>query len=177
MVKGDTIFAGCQEGYVQVFDLETRTLVRTIIVQEVCQNILYIRSSKRSICLLEHRHIIVVHATLRALHLFLEWSDTGQCLDVVGISQYMNLCGFKRWSSTFNCTASWSAHEGIVLSSIITHSAQSNALVLVSGANDGFVKVSCLTRSFRPCITFHLVLGRRLAVKSDLCPAFGEQST
>jgi di- and tripeptidase len=33
-VTGDTIFAGCQEGYVQVFDLETRTLVRTIMVQE-----------------------------------------------------------------------------------------------------------------------------------------------
>ncbi|KAI9462949.1 hypothetical protein HD554DRAFT_2125388 [Boletus coccyginus] len=26
-IQGDTIFAGCQEGYVQVFDLETKTLV------------------------------------------------------------------------------------------------------------------------------------------------------
>jgi len=33
--KGDTIYAACQEGYVKVLDLETRTLVRTIIVQEV----------------------------------------------------------------------------------------------------------------------------------------------
>lgn len=32
---GDTIYAGCQDGYVRVFDLETKTLVRTIIVQEV----------------------------------------------------------------------------------------------------------------------------------------------
>lgn len=32
--KGDTIYAGCQDGYVKVFDLETKTLVRTIIVQE-----------------------------------------------------------------------------------------------------------------------------------------------
>ena len=33
--KGDTIYAGCQDGYVKVLDVETKTLVRTIIVQEV----------------------------------------------------------------------------------------------------------------------------------------------
>lgn len=33
--EGDTLYAGCQDGYVKVFDLETKTLVRTIIVQEV----------------------------------------------------------------------------------------------------------------------------------------------
>lgn len=36
MTRGDTIYAGCQDGYVKVLDLETKTLVRTIIVQEVC---------------------------------------------------------------------------------------------------------------------------------------------
>lgn len=35
VAQGDTIYAGCQDGYVRVFDLETKTLVRTIIVQEV----------------------------------------------------------------------------------------------------------------------------------------------
>ena len=35
VAKGDTIYAGCQDGHVKVFDLETKTLVRTIIVQEV----------------------------------------------------------------------------------------------------------------------------------------------
>ncbi|KAJ3514190.1 hypothetical protein NLJ89_g2516 [Agrocybe chaxingu] len=34
VAKGDTVYAGCQDGYVKVLDLETRTLVRTIIVQE-----------------------------------------------------------------------------------------------------------------------------------------------
>jgi di- and tripeptidase len=34
-VRGETVYAGCQDGYVQVLDLETHTLVRTIIVQEV----------------------------------------------------------------------------------------------------------------------------------------------
>jgi di- and tripeptidase len=49
--RGDTLFAGCQDGYVtvsglhvaapsadeliQVWDLETKTLVRSILVQEV----------------------------------------------------------------------------------------------------------------------------------------------
>jgi WD40 repeat protein len=53
----------------------------------------------------------------------------------------MNFCGFKRWSPTFNCTASWSVHEGIVLSSIITHLSQADGFVLLTGANDGFVKI------------------------------------
>lgn len=34
-VRGESVYAGCQDGYVKVLDLETRTLVRTIIVQEV----------------------------------------------------------------------------------------------------------------------------------------------
>ena len=33
--KGDTLYAGCQDGYVKVLDLETQTLIRTIIVREV----------------------------------------------------------------------------------------------------------------------------------------------
>jgi len=35
VAKGDTIYAACQDGYVRVFDLETKTFVRTIIVHEV----------------------------------------------------------------------------------------------------------------------------------------------
>ena len=34
-VRGDTVFAGCQDGLVKVWDLETRTLVRTLLVVEV----------------------------------------------------------------------------------------------------------------------------------------------
>ncbi|PIL22320.1 hypothetical protein GSI_15008 [Ganoderma sinense ZZ0214-1] len=35
VVRGDTIFAGCQDGLVKVWDLETRTLVRTLLVVEL----------------------------------------------------------------------------------------------------------------------------------------------
>ncbi|KIJ14910.1 hypothetical protein PAXINDRAFT_12180 [Paxillus involutus ATCC 200175] len=104
VVRGDTIFAGCQDGYVKVFDVETKTLVRTIIVQE---NIDILSLS-------------MMHSDLYTC------SSNGQ---------------IQRWSPSFNCTASWKAHEGIVLSSIITQSTQSNGCMLVSGANDGFVKV------------------------------------
>ncbi|KAG6372816.1 hypothetical protein JVT61DRAFT_7223 [Boletus reticuloceps] len=103
-VMGDTIFAGCQDGYVQVFDFETRTLVRTIIVQE---------------------NIDVLSLSMLHSELY-TGSANGQ---------------IQQWSPTFNCIASWSAHEGSVLSSIVTHSFQANTIVLVSGANDGFVKI------------------------------------
>ncbi|KAJ3483636.1 hypothetical protein NLI96_g6169 [Meripilus lineatus] len=35
VVRGDTVYAGCQDGYVKIWDLETRTLVRSIIVVEI----------------------------------------------------------------------------------------------------------------------------------------------
>ena len=35
VVSGDIVYAGCQDGYVKVWDLETKTLVRRIIVSEV----------------------------------------------------------------------------------------------------------------------------------------------
>lgn len=39
------MYAGCQDGYVKVLDLETRTLVRTIIVNEVSHLYLFDNSS------------------------------------------------------------------------------------------------------------------------------------
>lgn len=35
VVRGDTIYAGCQDGYVKILDLETKTLVRNLIITEV----------------------------------------------------------------------------------------------------------------------------------------------
>ncbi|KAI0247221.1 hypothetical protein BJV78DRAFT_1133717, partial [Lactifluus subvellereus] len=36
VTREDIIYAGCQDGYVRVWDLQTNTFIRTIIVQEVC---------------------------------------------------------------------------------------------------------------------------------------------
>lgn len=44
-MRGETIYAGCQDGYIKVLDLETRTLVRTIIVQEVNDQTLRVNGS------------------------------------------------------------------------------------------------------------------------------------
>lgn len=35
VARHETVYVGCQDGHVKVFDLETKTLVRTIIAQEV----------------------------------------------------------------------------------------------------------------------------------------------
>ncbi|KAL4080831.1 hypothetical protein J3A83DRAFT_4153384 [Scleroderma citrinum] len=103
-VQGESVFAGCQDGYVKVFDLETKTLIRTIIVQE---NIDILSLS-------------VMHSDLFTC------SANGQV---------------QRWSPSFNCISSWKAHDGIVLSSSITMSTETNGFVLVTGANDGLVKI------------------------------------
>ncbi|KAI5989043.1 glutathione degradosome [Pisolithus albus] len=103
-VRNDTVFAGCQDGYVKVFDLETKTLVRTIIVQE---------------------NVDILSLSMLHSDLF-TCSANGQV---------------QRWSPSFNCTSSWKAHDGIVLSSVITRSTEANGFVLVTGANDGFVKI------------------------------------
>ncbi|KAG9315550.1 glutathione degradosome [Chiua virens] len=103
-VSGDTIFAGCQEGYVQVFDLETKTLVRTIMIQE---------------------NIDILSLSMVSSELY-TCSSNGK---------------IHRWSPRFNCTASWTAHEGIVLSSIVTRLSEGDRFALISGANDGLVKI------------------------------------
>ena len=35
VAREDVLYAGCQDGYVRVWDLQTNTFIRTIIVQEV----------------------------------------------------------------------------------------------------------------------------------------------
>lgn len=46
-----------------------------------------------------------------------------------------------------------------MLSSIVTHSSQGNEFVLISGANDGFVKVRNSSLPLRSYTTFRLDLG------------------
>ncbi|EGN97989.1 hypothetical protein SERLA73DRAFT_169073 [Serpula lacrymans var. lacrymans S7.3] len=102
--REETIYAGCQDGYVKIWDLETKTLVRTIIVQE---------------------NVDVLSLSLMQSDLY-TCSANGQ---------------IQRWSLSFDCTASWRAHDGIVLSSIVTRSKGSKSFFLLSGANDGMINV------------------------------------
>ncbi|THU93407.1 glutathione degradosome [Dendrothele bispora CBS 962.96] len=103
IIQGDTIYGGCQDGHVKVLDLETRSLVRTIIVQE----------------------------GVDILSLSLIDSDLYTCSASGQV---------QRYSGSFDCTACWHAHDGIVLSSIISDGTGKNP-TLVTGGNDGRIKV------------------------------------
>jgi di- and tripeptidase len=47
----------------------------------------------------------------------------------------------QRYSDTFDCTASWKAHSGIVLSSFITRNDNAGEYELITGGNDGAINV------------------------------------
>lgn len=130
VVRGETVYAGCQDGHLKVWDLETRTLVRVLITSEVrslsfipcadCPRVINWLTAGSSLLTAECRHPLSEHAQVRSLRLPGEWrsagmsprfhwrvrSDDGRCR--------------QRWSSQFEQTAAWPAHEGIVLTSIVT---------------------------------------------------------
>ncbi|KIY71497.1 Zn-dependent exopeptidase [Cylindrobasidium torrendii FP15055 ss-10] len=100
--QGNTVYAACQDGVVKIFDIETKSIVRTIIVQEG--------------------------------------------VDILSLSKlktdlYVCLANGKilRYSESFDCTASWEAHDGIVLSSVIT--ASGPGYILLTGGNDDNIKM------------------------------------
>ncbi|KAF7299223.1 Beta-Ala-His dipeptidase [Mycena indigotica] len=109
VVKDDsTLFAGCQDGSVKVLDLGTKTLVRSLIVQE----------------------------GVDVLSLSITGSDLYAC------SADGNV---QRFSASFDCTAAWKAHNGIVLSSIIT--TDKTHATLITGGNDDHIKMWELSTS------------------------------
>ncbi|KIK56110.1 hypothetical protein GYMLUDRAFT_47327 [Collybiopsis luxurians FD-317 M1] len=98
-----TVYGGCQDGHIKVLDIETRTLVRSIIVQEGVDIL---------------------------------------SMSVIDSDLYTSCANgeVNRFSGSFDCTASWHAHDGIVLSSVITGRTASNYM-LVTGGNDDNIKV------------------------------------
>ncbi|KAL5524589.1 hypothetical protein ACEPAF_9729 [Sanghuangporus sanghuang] len=104
VARHETVFAGCQDGHVKVFDLNTKTVVRTIIAQE---------------------GIDILSMSMIDTDLY-TCSANGQV---------------QRWSANFDCTASWHAHDGIILSSVITQSVKSGSWRLITGANDNCIKI------------------------------------
>lgn len=75
--------------------------------------------------------------------MFCKWVDKGEHKSVIVVWPILT-DRFKRWSASFDCTASWKGHDGIVLSSVITHrnGTEDNVLRLISGGNDDYIKVS-----------------------------------
>ncbi|KAE9389922.1 Zn-dependent exopeptidase [Gymnopus androsaceus JB14] len=101
--QGQTLYGGCQDGHIKVLDLETNTLVRSIIVQEA---------------------VDILALSLIDSDLYASSADGN----------------VTRFSRTFDCTASWHAHEGIVLSSLITKQNDGNYM-LITGGNDDNIKI------------------------------------
>ncbi|KZT64245.1 Zn-dependent exopeptidase [Daedalea quercina L-15889] len=123
VVRGETVYAGCQDGHLKVWDLETRTLVRVLITSE----------------------------NVDILSLSMLKSDLYVCLANGEV---------QRWSAQFEQTAAWKAHEGIVLTSVVTrisppavaeevllvdsehrHEHDNVKFALVTGANDDQLKL------------------------------------
>lgn len=104
--RRDTIYAGCQDGYVKVLDLETKTFVRTIIVEE---------------------SVDILSMSLLDSDLY-TFSANGW---------------IRRWSASFDCTASWKGHERIILSSAVTSydGRRTPCLRLVTGGNDDCINI------------------------------------
>ncbi|KAI0263416.1 hypothetical protein BC834DRAFT_887180 [Gloeopeniophorella convolvens] len=104
VTREDILYAGCQDGYVRVWDLQTNTFIRTIIVQE---------------------GVDILSLSMLGSDLY-TFSANGKV---------------KRYSDTFDCTASWQAHDGIVLSSIVTRGIDPAEFKLITGGNDSAIKV------------------------------------
>ncbi|KAI0293587.1 Zn-dependent exopeptidase [Russula brevipes] len=104
VTREDILYAGCQDGYVRVWDMQTNAFIRTIIV---------------------HENVDILSLSILGSDLYV-CSANGQV---------------KRYSDTFDCTASWNAHSGIVLSSVITLSADPVEFELITGGNDGAIKI------------------------------------
>ena len=136
-VRGETIYAGCQDGYIKVLDLETRTLVRTIIVHEVNHRTFWVDEFLTKV--VERRGPFSLYVTFRSLQCVSKREDSGG-LEVLSTVSFLKYC--QRWSASFDCTAESDGHtDNIILSSVITYSSESGQFQLVTGANDGYIKV------------------------------------
>lgn len=74
-MRGETIYAGCQDGYIKVLDLETRTLVRTIIVHEV--NYRTFRVDEFLTKVVERRGPFSLYVAFRSLQCISKREDSG----------------------------------------------------------------------------------------------------
>jgi di- and tripeptidase len=118
--RNGTIYAGCQDGQIKMWDQDTKTLLRTLIVE---------------VPVSEHPRANDV------LSLSMVEGDLYACMG-------NGWC--QRWSSSLQSTALWKAHDGISLSCVITsplgHEHEDNKLnaLLLTGGADSEIKVNFL---------------------------------
>jgi len=132
VTRNGTVFGGCQDGHIKIWDLETKTLVRTLDVFPRPTVGLSVSHASSSVDVL--------------------------ALSMIGTDLYSVLSNgwCQRWNASFEGTAEWKAHDGIGLSSIVT-SAPAGGLesdfpqraLLITGGSDANIKVSPATSSNR----------------------------
>lgn len=148
-MRGETIYAGCQDGCIKVLDLETRTLVRTIIVHEVSNPIF--PANGFLIEAVERRDSFPLYVAFRSLQCVSTRQDSGEW-EVASTEPFLKYC--QRWSASFDCTAESDGHPGsTILSSVVAYSGESGQFQLVTGANDGYVKVCTKDSSYDSTFT------------------------
>lgn len=143
VTRDGTIYAGCQDGYIKVWDQETKTLVRTLLVNTPPKTSDPRRKQLKS----------------DVLSLTIVGGDLYACLG-------NGWC--QRWSSNFQSTGFWKAHDGIGISSILTAYSTSEQLedsdkaLLVTGGSDSEIKVHQFSYSYNNTDAYYYIaLGRR----------------
>lgn len=101
VVRNGTLYAGCQDGNVKVYDLETKTLLRTLLVD----------SSNHASAPTSISNNETSHKSTDVLSLSMVGGDLYACLG-------NGWC--QRWNSNFQTTAHWKSHDRIALSCVIT---------------------------------------------------------
>lgn len=90
-----------------------------------------------------YRYPFHVNAQLRPVHMLSERESAGKSRPFAQIIAKVVLTHAQRFSASFDCTACWTAHDGIVLSSIFTCAGNQRGpnLRLLTGGNDSHIKV------------------------------------
>jgi di- and tripeptidase len=122
VARNGTIYAGCQDGHIKIFDQDTKTLLRTLLVTVPASHQGHSKTGNTDVLSLS-----IIGGDLYAC------MGNGWC---------------QRWCSSFVSTALWEAHERIGLSSIVTsalgHEYQGKAgkAMLLTGGADSSIKAS-----------------------------------
>jgi di- and tripeptidase len=128
VARNGIIYAGCRDGQIKIFDQDTKTLLRTLLVNAppaLPSSVSHQADSKT-------RNTDVLDMSVIAGGLY-ACLGNGWC---------------QCWSSSFVSTALWEAHEHIVLSCVVTstlgheYQGKEGKAMLLTGGADSSIKVS-----------------------------------
>ena len=128
VARNGIVYAGCQDGHIKIFDQDTKTLLRTLLVTALPASTPSASHQADS----RTRNIDVLDMSVIAGDLY-ACLGNGWC---------------QRWCSNFVSNALWDAHEHIGLSCAVTsaleheHQGKAGKAMLLTGGADSNIKVS-----------------------------------